>query len=542
MAQMFPRTLLESEVKSKGEVRVFNALRDQLDDGWHAFHSVGWVTRDHAEGSDDGEIDFVLAKVGEPIICLEVKGGGLECRYGEWYRIKDGSEERFRDPFAQAIDHVYDLKRHLEKAAAWKKRDVHIVQALSFPDISVHKLALAPDAPAEIVIDKSDVIEIEPALGRVLEFHRGSRDKRELLDEGGLAALTEILAPNVRIEVPMATDFLDEEEQLITLTHQQSMLLNRYGRDLRMVVTGCAGSGKTMLAVEQAKRLAAKGERVLFVCFNKGLRDHLRRKEEKSGVEFWNFHALCVRLANLAKIELPSYPKDQAPQEYWSEELPLAMIEAIDELGPQYDSLFVDEAQDLENDWLEALMTTLEDPEKAHVWLFMDDNQRVYEAKLDVPPEFRPFDLTVNCRNTQAIAREVHKKYKGEVESEMLGPPGRDVDFYETDDGPATVAALVQSMCGKHEVPPQDVVVLSAHGFEKSAVREVDAGGYEFVREPRTLGNYVQLSSIRAFKGLEAPAVILCELEDLDPETMDQQLYVGISRAKNHCAIVAPAA
>ena len=103
-----------------------------------------------------------------------------------------------------------------------------------------------PDAPTEIAIDKSGVAEVEPALERALDFHRGSRDKRQLLNDDGLLGLIEILAPNVRIEVPMATDFLDEEEELITLTHQQSMLLNRYGRDLRMVVTGCAGSGKTI--------------------------------------------------------------------------------------------------------------------------------------------------------------------------------------------------------------------------------------------------------------------------------------------------------
>ena len=57
---------------------------------------------------------------------------------------------------------------------------------------------------------------------------------------------------------------------------------------------GCAGSGKTMLAVEQAKRLAAKGEDVLFVCFNTGLKNHLREREASSGVEFWNFHLSAV--------------------------------------------------------------------------------------------------------------------------------------------------------------------------------------------------------------------------------------------------------
>ncbi len=35
--------------------------------------------------------------------------------------------------------------------------------------------------------------------------------------------------------------------------------------------------------------------------------------------------------------------------------------------------------------------------------------------------------------------------------------------------------------------------------------------------------------------------MILCELEDLDDETIDQQIYVGMSRAKNHCVVVAPA-
>ena len=56
------------------------------------------------------------------------------------------------------------------------------------------------------------------------------------------------------------------------------------------------------------------------------------------------------------------------------------------------------------------------------------------------------------------------------------------------------------------------------------------------------LGNYVQFSSIRAFKGLESPVVILCELEDLDEATHAQQLYVGLSRARSHCVIVAPPA
>ena len=67
-------------------------------------------------------------------------------------------------------------------------------------------------------------------------------------------------------------------------------------------------------------------------------------------------------------------------------------------------------------------------------------------------------------------------------------------------------------------------------------------GRYALTPERGKLGNYVQFASIRAFKGLESPVVILCELEDLKGDTYAQQLYVGLSRARNHCLIVAPPA
>ena len=537
---MFPRTLIGSEVKSMGERRVFDALRNNSDDSWNAFHSVGWITRDHGAGTEDGEIDFVLAKVGEPLICIEVKGGGLECEHGEWYRLRDGEKKRFRDPFAQAVDHTYSLRRALGEFDDWKHRNVHIVPALSFPDITKHKLVLGFDAHPEIVIDKNELAEIEAALERVIAFHRGSRDKRKLLEADGLSSLRKLLAPEVSIKVPMATHFLDEEVELIELTHQQASLLKRRAGNKRMLVRGCAGSGKTMLAVEMAKRFRRDDRDVLFVCFNKSLRDHLAIREKDSEIRFQTFHGLCVQFAHMAGVELPDYPKGEAPQSFFREELPAALMEAVDELGPQFDVVIVDEAQDLHSDWLDALMPLLRTPEKDPVWLFMDDNQDVYGIGSDPPEGFVVEDLTVNCRNTQMIAAEVHKKYKGEVEPEMLGPEGREIGFYTSDDQPATVSALIGELCGEGEVPPQDIVVLSSHGFDNSAVAQSKPAGLEFVKEYAPLGNKVRCSSIRGFKGLEAPVVILCELEGIDEETMDMQLYVGFSRAKNHCLVVAP--
>jgi hypothetical protein len=308
MAHMYPRTLLDAEVESAGEKRVFRVVRDGLDEKWDVFHSVSWMIRDPAEGARDGEIDFVLCHPERGIVCLEVKGGGIECQHGEWFRLVDGKRERTKDPFKQALDHRYTLERKVAAVEGWKKRKLFIVHALAFPDITVHELVLAPDAPPEIVIDRNGLKDVPAALDRVLAYHAGAREKRELPGEEGAAMLRELLAAEVRIEVPMAAEFLEEEEQLITLTHEQAALLARFGRDPRMVITGCAGSGKTMLAVERAKRLAAEGADVLFVCFNRKLRDHLREREGRSGVKFHTFHGLCVELASRAGVELTRYP------------------------------------------------------------------------------------------------------------------------------------------------------------------------------------------------------------------------------------------
>jgi len=183
----------------------------------------------------------------------------------------------------------------------------------------------------------------------------------------------------------------------------------------------------------------------------------------------------------------------------------------------------------------------LRDELSAPVWLFMDDNQRVYDVQLDVPADFFRYDLTVNCRNTQAIHKAVIKLYRGEVDPDALGPVGREIELFQTDDTASTVAGVLGRLCGEEEVLEQDVVVLSSHGFDHSSLPGRLPGRYALVKD-RQGRRRVLFSSVRGFKGLESPVVVLCELEDLEDENVDAQLYVGISRAKNHCVIVAPPA
>jgi hypothetical protein len=538
---MYPRRLLEDDVKSQGETKVFRALEGGLDGDWEVFHSVGWIQRDPGEGATDGEIDFVLAHPGHGIVCLEVKGGDLECRHGEWLRRREGGWERARDPFAQALDHRYALQRMIDEVPGWRGRDLFLVHAVALPDIPVHSLTLAPDAPPELILDHRSLEDVAGALNRVLAYHRGARERRRAPGAEGVGMLRDLLAPHVSIKVPIAAAFLEEERALVQLTRDQSLLLARMARNPRMAIYGCAGSGKTMLAVEHAKRLAADGKDVLFVCFNVALAVHLAKSEKHDRITFSNFHRLCRHYAHKAGLDAPQYPDGEAPPAFFRDELPELFVSAIDELGAQWDALIVDEAQDLHDHWLDALRYGLREAHTAPVWLFLDDNQRVYEADLTVPSDFFHYELDTNCRTTQAIHRQLLKLYDSAVVPNARGPEGRDPELHHADDQAETVDALLERLLGPDDVAPSDLVVLSSHALERSEVGQ--ALGPRFARDPsKRRGREVRFSSIRAFKGLEAPVVVLCELEDLDDDTRTQQLYVGMSRARNHCVIVAPPA
>ncbi len=124
----------------------------------------------------------------------------------------------------------------------------------------------------------------------------------------------------------------------------------------------------------------------------------------------------------------------------------------------------------------------------------MDDNQRVYDASLEVPDEYRPFDLTVNCRNTQAIHAEVMKLYHGVVKPEVKGPPGRMLQLLHTDDEAGTVVSVLDDPCGREDIRSQDVVVLSAHGREHSAIYAGETGPWQYTDKRGRKGKRVFFS------------------------------------------------
>ena len=262
MALMYPRTLFGTISRARPRGR--SSTRSPSGSTTSGRSSTRWAgsSRTKEKGSDDGEIDFVIAHPEKGLLCLEVKGGGIECQHGEWYGIHDGMRERIKDPFQQALDHRYDLERMLGGMPAKGGGELLIGHAVALPDITVHGLVLAPDAPAgadhrpqrarQRSTRRSSAPS--PSTARRGRQPRPGRERDEEAPRAAGAGRPDRGADGG--EVPRRGGGADHADPRSGAPAAAPRPRQADGRR-----PGRAGSGKTMLAVEQAKRVAAKGKR-----------------------------------------------------------------------------------------------------------------------------------------------------------------------------------------------------------------------------------------------------------------------------------------
>ncbi len=552
MARMYPKELVD--VKSRAEVDLYIAFEQELDSSYTVFHSVPWLGLDENRRPRDGETDFVIAHPQRGILVLEVKGGGIayERGRGRWTsRDQFGQIHDIKDPFNQAKDSKYKLLEELKKAPGVAGRFINIGHAVAFPDIRVGKAIAGLDKPREIILDQGDVDDISHWIGQALAYWRGDRTQEKTAPgEESVRALMDMLGKSLDLRPTLWGEFQREREQLIKLTKQQHLTLNMLNRQRQACISGCAGSGKTTLAIEKARRLANQQFRVLFTCYNKSLAADIRNK--LTGGEYlqvYNYHDLCYELAERAGV-LPAMPEQSNSQgfsRFFDQQLPEALLEAADVLADQrYDAIVVDEAQDFMDNWWMPLQYLLHDPDGGIFYIFYDDNQRLYDRQNQFPIQQPPYPLTVNCRNTRNIHKQVLKYYQGEdMPPTALGPKGRPVDFQYYSDEKSFHKKLertLKELIFEEEVPPEQIVVLTPLRKNSWLWGAEAAGSIELTDEWPPKGNQVFATTIHSFKGLESAVVLLAEIERWPNKKneLENLLYVACSRARNHLIVMRP--
>jgi hypothetical protein len=189
-----------------------------------------------------------------------------------------------------------------------------------------------------------------------------------------------------------------------------------------------AGSGKTWLAVEQARRLSRSGQRVALTCYSRGLAAWLQR-----------------RVATLPRKERPAYlgtfhnlgvewgaPEDSDDDSgFWEVELPRMIVDlgAAQPVGKRYDAVVIDEAQDFADLWWPAVLAALKDEEDGDLYVFSDEGQRVFSRFGGPPAGLVPLVVDTNPRNTRQIAGSFSTL--APIRMRLSGVEGPDIRFAE---------------------------------------------------------------------------------------------------------------
>jgi len=274
---MFPARF-DTSTNSPAERRLYEALAHQLDDEWAVLHHVKWIGNDEFGRPRDGEADFVVAHPYKGVLVLEVKGGRI--RFDETTghfisRDRDDIAHDIGDPFEQAMKSKKTLLEKMRGVSGWPGRRVIFGHAVALPDAVVQASMLRPNAPREIIIDALDLASLEGRLNTALTFWNGQATPTvpHYVPPGraGIDALIRTLAQSETIRNPLlAGSSRDDEQNIVRLTQRQFHFMRFLRGQRRAAVAGCAGSGKTLLAIEKARQLVEEGlERILFTCYNR---------------------------------------------------------------------------------------------------------------------------------------------------------------------------------------------------------------------------------------------------------------------------------
>jgi hypothetical protein len=205
-----------------------------------------------------GEIDFlVIGPLG--ILALEVKGGRIAHlddgtwestnRYGEANRLRES-------PMRQAETALMALRTWLQEQLPTPLADAtSFGWGVVFPDVAFRERS--PEWTPETVGDIADFTTPASARRWLLTLMRHWQDRNRRagpLESAGVAALLTLIRPEFELVPTLATAVRRVVDESNRLTAEQLTLLDAAEGNDRLLVLGGAGTGKTFIAAELARR------------------------------------------------------------------------------------------------------------------------------------------------------------------------------------------------------------------------------------------------------------------------------------------------
>ena len=300
------------------------------------------------------------------------------------------------------------------------------------------------------------------------------------------------------------------------------------------------------IAMAAAKKFLEKGHRVLYVCFNKALAFFLANGQPEQE----NFKIRHFNVLDQLCFDRP-VTNDNSPTPSGTTVFEQAMLERLnqtdaDRLRFRPNVILVDEAQDFSAAKIDFLgkLWNKSGRNDGKMIFFSDSKQNIYQPTSDVlqrvhqrlQPEL--IQLTDNLRNTRTIFAKCRTLINLAETREPIPPGVQNIE--KTLSFPKALDEITGLL---RQFPRSDLAVLTS---SEQMLRDIRIDGFSFnaavdaraIRRWKS-GMIAWKSTIHAFKGLEAPCVVLLIPEGADdPQNGNNFLqYIGASRAQYQLVI-----
>ena len=555
MAKLIPPKLSpQAKNKSRAEVKLFEAFEKSASkDDVVVLHSVDFI--EHEKKILGGECDFVVVCKGG-VFVIEVKGGGVGMDdSGQWYtKNREGKHQLKESPIQQAKDAIGPIKRFVnEQIKLDLPSQVVYGWAVAFPDVAKPieiKSQFGPAISESNVFFADDLTkDIQSFVNRLSKyFSEKSTLKTRRLISPEIEKISKILKGEFFLDVaPRYHLSLVEDFQLHETDQQyrtRKMLL-----DGDSLVTGNAGTGKTVIAMKFAHDEAIRGKRVALVCFNRKLKDHLNYQFKELPltehvVEAMTVHTFLNRIIQTAGLSKP----------YFNDRLDLYCERAFEAVSTgasiDFDRLIFDEGQDyLTENFLAVLELLKEEGCEFQTSWFLDpmaqaavfgnfEPRALNRLRIESGENFQR--LTVNCRNTNEIQLAVSTIIDNQLK-ELCDAKGPEVNWIPVESiGYYSKLYKAISEFKSKGLKSSDIVVVSLRSLRKTAISEHlwCEDGVDYLRHE---GDPIAVHTASSFKGLESPGIIVIDVfSDLDHtnDWVRSVLYVAMTRAKYMCSVL----